>query len=249
MQNNNQIEDQYGNSYNHVLPLVVLVGCEESQTITKELRKLGHEAFSCDLLPCSGGHPEWHLQCDVFSIANGGCYCLTQDKKYIWIEKWDLGIFHPECTRLTVTANKWYKPEFADRFPTIHEDREKAVDFFMKIVNLDIPKIAIENPIGIMSTRYRKPDQIIQPYHFGDAERKSTCLWLKGLPKLKHTKVVEPEIIYHKSGRTDGKLHFETMKLPKEERRKARSVTFPGIAKAIAEQWAGKVLVTEEVVQ
>lgn len=235
MQNNNQIQDQSGNSYNHVLPLVVLVGCEESQTITKELRKLGHEAYSCDLLPCSGGHPEWHLQMDVFEA--------------IKLRKWDLGIFHPECTRLTVTANKWYKPEFADRFPTIHEDREKAVDFFMKIVNVDIPKIAIENPIGIMSTRYRKPDQIIQPYHFGDAERKSTCLWLKGLPKLKHTNVVEPEIIYHKSGRTDGKLHFETMKLPKEERRKARSVTFPGIAKAIALQWAGKVLVTEEVVQ
>jgi len=235
MQNNNQIQDQPGNSYNHVLPLVVLVGCEESQAVTIELRKLGHEAYSCDLLPCSGGHPEWHLQMDVFEAVK--------------LRKWDLGIFHPECTRLTVTANKWYKPEFADRFPTIHQDREDAVNFFMKIVNVDIPKIAIENPIGIMSTRYRKPDQIIQPYHFGDAERKSTCLWLKGLPKLKHTNVVEPEIIYHKSGRTDGKLHFETMKLPKEERRKARSVTFPGIAKAIALQWAGKVLVTEEVVQ
>ena len=228
MQTELQIKDQSGNSYNRVLPLVVLVGCEESQTITKELRKLGHEAFSCDLLPCSGGHPEWHIQGDVFEAVKS--------------RKWDLGIFHPECTRLTVTANKWYKPEFSDRFPTIHEDREKAVEFFMKIVNVDIPKIAIENPIGIMSTRYRKPDQIIQPYHFGDAERKSTCLWIKGLPKLKHTNVVEPEIIYHKSGRTDGKLHFETMKLPKEERRKARSVTFTGIARAIAEQWAGNAL-------
>ena len=146
-------------------------------------------------------------------------------------------IAHPECTRLTVTANKWYKPEFAKRFPTIHEDREEAVKFFMRLVNAPIPKIAIENPIGIMSTRYRKPDQIIQPYHFGDTERKSTCLWLKDLPKLKHTNVVEPEIIYHKSGRTDGKLHYETMKLPKEERRKARSVTFQGIADAIADQW------------
>lgn len=202
----------------------ILVGCEESQTITKAFRKLGFEAYSCDLLPCSGGHPEWHLQMDVFEA--------------IKLKKWDLGIFHPECTRLTVTANKWYKPEFAHRFPTIHEDREKAVEFFMKLVNCDIPKIAIENPIGIMSTRYRKPDQIIQPYHFGDTERKSTCLWLKGLPKLKHTNVVKPEIIYHKSGRTDGKLHFETMKLPKEERRKARSVTFQGIADAIASQWS-----------
>lgn len=206
----------------------ILVGCEESQAVTIEFRKLGFEAYSCDLLPCSGGHPEWHLQMDVFEA--------------IKLHEWDLGIFHPECTRLTVTANKWYKPEFAERFPTIHEDREEAVKFFMRLVNAPIPKIAIENPIGIMSTRYRKPHQIIQPYQFGDTERKSTCLWLKGLPKLEHTNVVEPVIIYHKSGRTDGKLHFETMKLPKEERRKVRSVTFPGIAKAMAEQWGAYLL-------
>jgi len=208
--------------------LKILIGCEESQAITKEFRKLGFEAYSCDLLPCSGGHPEWHLQEDVFEVIKS--------------EKWDLGIFHPECTRLTVTANKWYKPEFADRFPTIHQDREDAVEFFMKLVNCNINHTAIENPIGIMSTRYRKPDQIIQPYHFGDTERKSTCLWLKNLPKLIYTNVVEPEIIYHKSGRTDGKLHFDTLKLPKEERRKARSVTFSGIAKAIAEQWGNYLL-------
>jgi len=201
----------------------ILVGCEESQAVTIELRKLGHEAYSCDLKDCSGGYPEWHLKMDVFDA--------------IELQKWDMAIFHPECTRLTVTANKWYKPEYAHRFPTIHEDREKAVEFFMKLVNCGIPKIAIENPIGIMSTRYRKPDQIIQPYQFGDTERKSTCLWLKNLPKLVPTNIVEPEIIYHKSGRTDGKLHFETMKLPKEERRKARSVTFKGIAQAMATQW------------
>lgn len=205
----------------------ILVACEESQAVTKEFRNLGFEAYSCDLLPCSGGHPEWHLQKDVFEIINDG---------------WDLMIAHPECTRLTVTANKWYKPEYAERFPTIHEDRDKAVDFFMRLVNADIEHIAIENPIGIMSTRYRKPDQIIQPYHFGDTERKSTCLWLKNLPKLIHTDIVEPEIIYHKSGRTDGKLHFETMRLPKEERRKARSVTFPGIAKALATQYGEYLL-------
>jgi hypothetical protein len=201
----------------------VLVGCEESQAVTIELRKLGHEAYSCDLLPCSGGHPEWHLQMDVFEA--------------IKLKDWDLGIFHPECTRLTVTANKWYKPEYTERFPTIHQDRQNAIDFFMKIVNCGLPRIAIENPIGIMSTKYRKPDQIIQPYQFGDTERKPTCLWLFNLPKLIPTDIVKPEIIYHKSGRTDGKLHFETMKLPKEERRKARSVTFPGIAKAMANQW------------
>ena len=205
--------------------MMVLIGCEESQVVCKAFRKLGHEAYSCDLLPCSGGHPEWHLQMDVFEAIKSN--------------DWDLGIFHPECTRLTVTANKWYKPEYADRFPTIHEDRELAVEFFMKLINCGLPKICVENPIGIMSTRYRKPDQIVQPYHFGDPERKSTCLWLHNLPKLERTNVVEPNIIYHKSGRTDGKLHFETLKLPKEERRRVRSITFEGVAEAMALQWGG----------
>ena len=214
----------------------VLIGCEESQAVCIEFRKLGFNAFSCDLLPCSGGHPEWHIMTDVFMAIKGGLLVL-QNGEVVDIKEWHLGIFHPECTRLTVTANKWYKPEYAERFPTIHEDREKAVYFFMRIADCGLRNIAIENPIGIMSTRWRKPNQIIQPYHFGDTERKSTCLWLEGLPVLKHTNVVEPVIIYHNSGRTDGKLHFETMKLPKEERRKARSKTFPGIAKAMADQW------------
>ena len=205
----------------------VLIGCEESQAVCIEFRKLGFNAFSCDLLPCSGGHPEWHYQTDI---------------RNIYRNNWDLAIFHPECTRLTVTANKWYKPEYADRFPTINEDRLKAIQFFMLLINAPIKHIAVENPIGIMSTKYRKPDQIIQPYQFGDTERKSTCLWLKNLPKLNHTNIVTPEIIYHKSGRTDGKLHYDTMKLPKEERRKARSVTFPGIAKAMATQWGEYLL-------
>ena len=189
----------------------ILVGCEESQAVTIELRKLGHEAYSCDLLPCSGGHPEWHLQMDVF--------------KAIKMTTWDMGIFHPECTRLTVTANKWYKPEFADRFPTIHEDREKAVDFFMNLVNCGIPKIAIENPIGIMSTRYRKPDQIIQPWQFGHGETKATCLWLKNLPPLTPTNIVE--------GR-EARVHKMA---PGPDRWKERSRTFEGIAQAMADQW------------
>lgn len=206
----------------------VIVGCEESQVVTIAFRELGIEAFSCDLLPCSGGHPEWHLQMDIFEALE--------------MREWDLGIFHPECTRLTVAANKYYKPEYAERFPNIHSDREKAVDFFMRLANSKIERYAIENPIGIMSSRWRKPDQIIQPYQFGHTERKGTCLWLKNLPKLEHTKIVEPEIIYHKSGRTDGKLHYETLKLPKEERRKARSRTFEGIGKAMAQQWGLGVL-------
>jgi hypothetical protein len=201
----------------------ILVGCEESQAVTIEFRKLGFNAYSCDLLPCSGGHPEWHYQQDVFEVLK--------------LKNWNLFIGHPECTRLTVTANKWYKPEYSERFPTIHEDREKAVDFFMRLINADIKHIAIENPIGIMSTRYRKPNQIIQPYQFGDPERKSTCLWLKDLPLLKPTNIVKPNIITLKSGGTMSACHYYSVTMPKEERRKARSVTFPGIAKAMATQW------------
>ena len=115
--------------------------------------------------------------------------------------------------------------------------RERAIQFFLEFVNADCPHIAIENPIGIMSTYYRKPDQIIQPYQFGHRERKATCLWLKGLPKLKPTNIVEPDIIKHPSGKTDSRLHYETFKLPPKERSKMRSKTFEGIAKAMAEQW------------
>ena len=207
--------------------LLVLVGCEESQTVCKAFRALGHEAYSCDFLPCSGGHPEWHLQMDVFEA--------------IKLKKWDIGIFHPECTRLTVAANKYYKPEYADRFPNIHEQRSEAVKHFLKCAEAleKIGKGYIENPIGIMSRLYKKPTQIIQPYQFGHTERKSTCLWLVGLPKLEPTNIVEPDIIVHKSGRTDSRLHYETFKLPKEERRKARSKTFKGIADAMVHRWGG----------
>lgn len=209
----------------------ILIGCEESQAVCKAFRELGFNAYSCDLLPCSGGHPEWHIQGDVFEAIKS--------------KDWDLGIFHPECTRLTVTANKWYKPEYSERFPNIHEERKQAIEFFMKIVNCGLKYYAIENPIGIMSTHYRKPNQIIQPYQFGDPERKSTCLWTHNLPKLDHTNVVEPNIITFKSGKTMSSCHLKATGLPKEERRKARSVTFPGIAKAIAEQW-GKYLLTQQ---
>lgn len=166
-----------------------------------------------------------------------GGQLMTENGLSVLIDCWTFMCSHPECTRLTVAANKYYKPEYAERFPTIHQDREKAVEFFMKLANANIKHISIENPIGIMSTRWRKPDQVIHPYHFGDPERKGTCLWLKNLPKLKYTNVVEPDIIVHKSGRTDSRLHYDTFCLPKEERRKARSKTFQGIADAIASQW------------
>ena len=205
----------------------ILITHEESQIVMTEFLKLGFDAYSNDLLPCSGNYPERHLQMDCFEA--------------IKIIKPDFLGMHPECTRLTVAANKYYKPEYADRFPTIHEDRANAVKHFMLCVEA-LSKVKfgyIENPIGIMSSRYKKPTQIIQPFWFGDTERKATCLWINNLPKLEPTNMVEPNIIKHKSGKTDSKLHFETLKLPKEERRKARSKTFIGIAKAIAEQWAG----------
>lgn len=227
----------------------VLIACEESQVVCKAFRDRGHNAFSCDIQYCSGGHPEWHIQGDVLKILNPKIVDLgmkniyryinfvTCDNTFHSIFSWDLIIAHPPCTRLTVAANKYYKPEYAYKFPNIHMERLNAIKFFMEFTNIDCPKIAIENPIGIMSTIYKKPTQIIQPYQFGENERKATCLWLKGLQKLEPTKIVEPYIIKHKSGKTDSRLHFETLKLPKDERSKIRSKTFDGIAKAMAGQW------------
>jgi len=201
----------------------ILVACEESQTVTKELRELGHEAFSCDLEPCSGGHTEWHICGDAIVEAYSG--------------KYDMMIAHPPCTYLTVTGNKWMKPEFADRFPNRPQQRKDAIEFFIKLYNAPIDKIAIENPVGIMSTKFRKPNQYVHPYFFGDKHSKKTGFWLKGLPDLAPTSMVEPEMYVYKDGRKDPMWHVETMKLPAKERTKARSKTFPGIAKAMAEQW------------
>lgn len=207
----------------------VLVACEESQAVTIELRKLGHEAYSCDIQPCSGGHPEWHLQQDVTEL-------LKQD--------WDMVIAHPPCTFLTVTGNRWFNVErYGEKALKRMEDREEAIDFFMLFANLDhVPRVAIENPVGIMSSRWRKPDQIIQPYMFGDPFEKKTCLWLKGLDPLEPTDMVEPEPRKKfASGKSMPSWYAEAWHLPKEERARLRSKTFPGIAKAIAEQWGGIV--------
>ena len=206
----------------------VLVACEESQEVCKAFRELGHEAYSCDIQDCSGGHPEWHLKQDVIPLLN---------------QDWDLIIAHPPCTFLTVTGNRWFDVErYGDKAIQRQKDREKAVEFFMQFVNAKCEKIAIENPIGYISTAYKKPTQIIHPYMFGDPARKATCLWLKGLPKLIPTNIVEPIIIHYQNGKgTDNPWHMETMKLPPKERSKARSKTFPGIAKAMAEQWGGKI--------
>ncbi len=202
----------------------VLLACEESQAVTKELRNLGHEAYSCDILPCSGGHPEWHLQQDVTEI-------LKQD--------WDMIIAFPPCTFLTVTGNRWFNIErYGDKARKRHKDREEAIEFFMMFANADCPRIAIENPVGVMSSHWRKPNQIVNPYQFGDPFEKKTCLWLKGLPELVPTDVVEPAPrTQFESGKSMPTWYAEAWKLPKEERSKLRSKTFPGIAKAMAEQW------------
>lgn len=217
----------------------VLVACEESQRVCIEFRAKGHEAFSCDIEPCSGGHEEWHIQQDVIPLLNGNEDFSTADGTSHRINgKWDLIIAHPPCTFLTVTGNRWFNEErYGEKAIQRKRDRQEAIDFFMKFVNADCEKIAIENPIGIMSTVYRKPDQIIQPYQFGDPARKATCLWLKGLKPMQPTNIVEPEVIRFENGKTDGSWHYNTLSLPPKERARERSKTFPGIAKAMAEQW------------
>ena len=230
----------------------VLVACEESQAVTKELRKLGHEAYSCDILPCSGGKPNWHFNCDVFDIIEnfGG---KLQDGSVVDSDKeWDLMIAHPPCTYLAVSGAKWYyHPDDKDlptserrphpRFPDRAKHREEALEFFIRLLESPIKKIAVENPIGVVSTRYRKPNQIVQPWMFGDEATKTTCFWTKNLPNLESTKIVgKGERITFKSGKSQPKWYSDALTKAKtnEERQTLRSKTFLGLAKAIAEQWA-----------
>lgn len=194
----------------------ILVACEESQAVTIELRKLGHEAYSCDIEECSGGHPEWHLQEDVIPLLE---------------KEWDMIIAFPPCTDLAVSGAAWFEQKRKDG------RQQASVEFFMKFANAKCEKIAIENPVGIMSTQWRKPDQIVQPYEYGHMEQKKTCFWLKGLPKLVETEnVKEPMLLLPKKERE--RMHYMS---PGPERAKLRSKTFPGIAKAMAMQWAGEV--------
>ena len=202
----------------------ILVACEESQAVTKELRKLGHEAFSCDLLPCSGGYPEWHFQEDVFKVIESG--------------SWDMMIAFPPCTHLAVSGARHFEQKRKDG------RQQQGIDFFMKLVNSDIDRIAIENPIGIMSTNYRKPNQIIQPFMFGDKAQKSTCLWLKNLPESVPTDIVEKGEFFEFTSKKGVKKRMamwyykalQEAKTP-EERSTLRSKTFQGIAEAMATQW------------
>lgn len=178
----------------------VLVACEESQAVCKAFRALGHEAYSCDIQPCSGGHPEWHLQCDALELLK---------------LRWDLIIAHPPCTDLAVSGGRWFKQKQEDG------RQQAAIDFFMKFINADCPKIAVENPVCIMSTVYRKPDQIINPWEFGHPEQKKTCLWLKGLPPLHETKNVYDEMMSLPKN-LRARIHYLP---PSKDRAKLRSKT------------------------
>lgn len=217
----------------------ILIACEESQTVCKAMRERGHEAYSADILEPSGGHPEWHILGDVLPIINGDCEFATMDGTQHIIGGWDMIVAHPPCTYLTVTGNRWFNEEkYGEKAVQRAANRDKAAKFFMTFVNANCGKIAVENPVGYMNTHYRKPDQIIQPYMFGDAFEKATCLWLKGLPKLTPTDVVEPpKRVNFKSGKSMPKWYADLWHLPSSERAKLRSKTFEGIAKAMAEQW------------
>lgn len=218
----------------------ILIACEESQRVCTAFRERGHEAYSCDVIECSGGHPEWHIQGDVLPLLNGNCTFMTSDAHTHTLRgHWDLIIAHPPCTYLTVTGNRWFNVEkYGDKARKRIQDRQCAIDFFMKFINAECEKIAVENPIGVMSTEYKKPTQIIQPYLFGDPFEKKTCLWLKGLPELVPTKIVEyGERVYFNSGKSMPKWYADLWHLTPAERSRERSKTFPGIAKAMAEQW------------
>lgn len=187
--------------------LRVLVACEESQRVCIAFRDRGHDAYSCDVQECSGGHPEWHIKGDVLPLLNGDCNFITQDGHWIYIDgKWDIIIAHPPCTYLTISGNRWFNTKrYGDEAEQRWKNRVDGAVFFMQFVAADCDRIAIENPIGIMGKAYRKADQIIQPYMFGHPYSKSTCLWLKGLEPLKPTKICEPELI-HSKGKSGGVL-------------------------------------------
>ena len=216
----------------------VLVACEESQEVCKSFRERGHEAFSCDIEMCSGGHPEWHIQGDCLNYINGNCQFFTVGGVYYMINgPWDLLIAHPPCTDLSVTGARWFREKQIDF------RQQKACVFFMQMILANAERIAVENPVGIMSTCYRKPDQIIQPYEYGHHARKKTCLWLKNLPKLKPSNIVDPGEIdkyglsYGASATYAVDENGKILGWNDPRTAKIRSKTFPGIAKAMAEQW------------
>ena len=229
----------------------VLVACEESQRVCMAFRGRGFTTYSCDIQEPSGGHPEWHILGDAIEAVNGGIV-TTMDGQTHEVGKWDLLIAHPPCTYLAVSGNRWFnKGKYGEKAVKRWELRGEAAAFFMDFVNADVCKIAIENPVGYMSTYYRKPDCIIQPYEFGHQARKKTCLWLKNLPGLIPTDIVSVGKILSKGfsagASADCARDEKGKSIPWNDPRTAniRSKTFPGIAKAMAEQW-GDYLLREE---
>lgn len=231
--------------------LNILVACEESQAVTKQFRLLGHNAYSCDLLPCSGKKPEWHFNMDVFKVIKNKGGILQNGDKVKINGNWDLMVAHPPCTYLAVSGARWfYDPNDSHlpmnernphpKYPNRKKDQEDAIAFFIKLMNVSIKHIAIENPIGVISSVYEKPSQIVHPYMFGDEASKTTCLWLKNLCKLEPTEIVgKGERIQFASGKSQPKWYsdaFVKAKTP-EERRTLRSKTFKGMAEAMAIQW------------
>lgn len=208
-------------------PWNILVACEESQEVTKRLRDRGHIAWSCDLLPTSGKNPEWHIQGDV-----------TLALQF----EWDMVLAFPPCTHLASSGARW--------FPQKQKDgrQNEGIDFFMKCIEANAPRVCVENPVGIMSTKYRRPDQYVHPWQFGDSFEKTTCLWLKGLPFLKPTRIVSRgEFVSFYSKKSDKikrqpKWYYDALKLSPDERARMRSKTFPGIAAAMAEQWTKNII-------
>lgn len=227
----------------------ILVACEESQRVCEAFRMKGHRAFSCDILEESGNHPFWHIKGDVLPLLNGDCAFTTQGGELHTIRgKWDMIIAFPPCTHLAVSGARHFEVKRMDG------RQRDAIEFFCQFLNADCDKIAIENPIGIISGSYvldwfpdlckkyglpKEPSQKIQPYYFGDPYRKTTCLWLKGLPELKPTKMVEPLLTTYvcASGKTVTFSADYCVGFKSNDRARARSKTYPGIAKAMAEQW------------
>lgn len=253
----------------------VLVACEESQAVCIAFRELGHEAYSCDIQPCSGGHPEWHIIADVLTVLNGGVF-VTQDGTVVKIERWDKMIGFPPCTHVANAGGSWFEVKRKDG------RQREAIIFFATLLGAKIDEIALENPVGILSSDTyipkhfpdllpllaevgmpRKPDQVIQPFYFGDKVRKYTCLWLKGLKPLvwvrhddlfhssKFVMPAEPTKVMIRKGPyrtgTVRKIYWQEM-LPKKDRAKIKSKTFPGIARAMAEQWGGDLIRKQGIV-
>ena len=215
----------------------ILVACEESQAVTVELRKLGHEAYSCDIEPCSGGHPEWHIRRDALPLLNGNCEFKTVDGAVHNIDgKWDMIIAFPPCTYLTNAG----AVRMRVKGQIVRERYKKAMaakEFFMKIMEADCEKIAIENPTPMKLIELPPYNQAVQPYEFGHPYSKRTCLWLKNLPPLIPTKIMKEHVPYVNGGCKDAHGNYRRFQGRKERDPKIRAKTFPGIAKAMAEQW------------